>query len=131
FFQIILAIIIILTASFYLSDANKLFIFQMIAICLLTVNLRYMLLYILQGTNRIKEYAQITMVDRLLYCGLIIVLLLAGVRDYRILIVADLIGKFISLLFAMYSCKDIVFQRVSTFYFSLRETIENINVGIK
>jgi len=31
----------------------------------------------------------------------------------------------------MYCCKDIVFRRISTFYFSFREAFENINVGIK
>jgi O-antigen/teichoic acid export membrane protein len=35
------------------------------------------------------------------------------------------------LLYAMYCCSDIVFRKISTFYLSLRETLENISVGIK
>ncbi|MEK4190272.1 MULTISPECIES: hypothetical protein [Paenibacillus] len=69
--------------------------------------------------------------DRILYCFLIIVFLVFGVRNYKLMIVADLIGKLISLLYAMYCCRDIVFRRISTFYFSWRETANNINIGIK
>jgi hypothetical protein len=71
------------------------------------------------------------MMDRILYCFLIILSLAVGIREYKLMIVADLIGKIISLFYAMYCCKDIVFRRVSTFYFSLREAIENINAGTK
>ena len=71
------------------------------------------------------------MMDRVLYCCLIVAFLVVGIREYKLMIVADLIGKLISLSYAMYCCRDIVFRRISTFYFSFRETIKNINVGIK
>lgn len=129
--QIVIVAIIFVYSVMFVFDANRIFILQMTALCLLIVNVRYMLLYILEGTNRIKEYAQITMMDRVLYCCLIVAFLIFGVREYRLMIVADLIGKLISLLYAMYCCRDIVLRRISTFYFSFRETIENINVGIK
>lgn len=130
-FQLIISLTIILGFSIFIIDIKKIFVFKMTAICMLIVNLRYMLLFILEATNRIKEYAQIIMIDRVLYCCLIIAFLVSGVREYKLMIVADLIGKFISLLYAMYFCKEIVFGRISTFYFSFRETIENISVGIK
>jgi len=129
--QLLLAVIIFGSSIIFIVDTNRIFIFRMTAICMAIVNVRYMLVYILQGTNRIKEYAQITIMDRILYCFLIIVFLIVGVRNYKLLIVADIIGKFISLLYATYCCKNIVYRRISTFYFSFKETIENINVGIK
>lgn len=129
--QLIIAASIFTGSYLLVSDANKIFIFHMIAICLLAVNLRFMLLYILQGTNRIKEYAQITMMDRILYCVIIVVFLLFGFRDYKLMIVADLIGKLASLTYAMYCCRDIVFRKIHTFYITWRETAENINVGMK
>lgn len=129
--QLIIVVIIWSISVIFLNDGNKVFILQMTAICMLIVNVRYMLLYILQGTNRIKEYAHITMMDRILYCCLVIVFLLFGVREYRLMIVADLTGKFISLSYSMYCCQDMLFRRISTFYFSFREAIENISVGIK
>jgi O-antigen/teichoic acid export membrane protein len=129
--QLIISSIIIIFSVIFVSDANRVFIFEMTALCLLIVNVRLMIMYILQATNRIKKYAQITVMDRVLYCCLIIVFLIAGAREFRLMVIADLFGKFISLLFGAYCCRDIVFRKISTFYFSFKETIENISVGIK
>ncbi|SHH47086.1 hypothetical protein [Clostridium grantii] len=129
--QLIIAVIMFTVSNLFFIDGNKIFIFRMTALCLLVTNVRFMLLYILQCTNRIKEYAQITMMDKILYCCLIIILLAIGVRQYKLMIVADLIGRFISLVYATYCCGDMVFRRISTFYFSFEETFENINAGIK
>jgi len=129
--QLIIAAIIFGSAAVFVINTKRIFVFEMIAICMVIANIRYMLLYILLGTNRIKEYALITMMDRILYCCLIIVFLLVGVREYKLMIAADLVGKFVSLTYAMYCCKDMVFRKISTFYISLKEAIENISVGIK
>lgn len=131
FLQIIILAIIYFITIIYFIDVNKIFIFQMTAICMLLVNTRYMILYILEATNRIKEYAQITMIDRIIYCILIVLFLVMGIREYKLMIITDLISKLISLIYGMYYCKDMVFRRLSTFYFSFQETLKNINVGIK
>jgi O-antigen/teichoic acid export membrane protein len=129
--QIIIAGIIFFATQTFIGDANRVFILQTTAICLLLTNVRHMLLFILQATNRIKEYAQVTMIGRVLYFSIIILFLLMGIREYKLMIVADLIGRFISLLLAMNFCKDIVFRKMSSFYFSFQEMFENIIVGIK
>ncbi|MHC1684885.1 MAG: hypothetical protein AB6733_18410 [Clostridiaceae bacterium] len=129
--QLAIAVIIVIISVISLVEANRLFIFKTIAACLLITNVRYMLLYLLQCTNRIKEYARCTIIDKVLYCCLITILLLAGAREYKLMIFADIIGRFVSLIYAMYCCKEIVFCRFTTFYFSFKEAIENINVGIK
>jgi O-antigen/teichoic acid export membrane protein len=54
-----------------------------------------------------------------------------GVRNYKILIIADLAGKLFSLLYAIYYCKDIVIRSVSDFSMNLKETMINISIGIK
>ncbi|WP_027108664.1 oligosaccharide flippase family protein [Lacticigenium naphthae] len=129
--QIIIAIVLYTIAQISNLDSNRAYILQMTGICLLFTNVRHMLLLILQATNRIREYAQVTMIGRLLYFLIIILFLLIGIRDFKLMIVADLIGRVISLLLAMYFCKDIVFRKISSFYFSFKEMFENINVGIK
>lgn len=112
-------------------DADRRFIFQMTAVFLVLVNIRYMLLYVLQSTNRIKEYAQITIMDKILCCCLIIAVMLAGIREYQWMIAADLVGKAVSLLYAMRCCREIVLRRLATFYFSFREAMANVQVGSK
>lgn len=131
-FQLIIAINIFGISNIFIIEKKRIFIYEMTAVCMIIVNMRYMLIYVLQVTNRIKDYARITMLDRILYCCcLISILLILGTREYKLLIAADLIGKFISLLYAMYCCRDIVFYKISAFYFDFKETMENISVGIK
>ncbi len=130
-FQVVVGIVILGAAEILIVDSSKLYIVKMISICTILVNVRYMLIYILQGTNRIKEYAQITILDRVFYCLLILLFLLLGARDFKLLIIADVIGKSISLFYAIYCCREIVFNKISKFYLSLRETRENISIGIK
>ncbi|WP_346891532.1 hypothetical protein [Clostridium sp. UBA3887] len=129
--QVIIAVGISFIPSIFLENQNRIFIFRMVAVNLLIMNILSVLLLILQATNRIKEYAQITIISRILYVFLVVAFLVIGVREYKLMIVSDLIGKLISLFYAIYCCRDIVFRKISTFYFSFREAVENISVGIK
>lgn len=128
--QVILAIILTVASLMFVHDAEKQLILVSVALCMISMGVRAMLLLILQATNRIKEYALITIMEKIIYGGLILVFLIAGVRVYKLLIVADLIGKFVSFAYATYYCRDIVFLKISTFYFSFKEALENISVGI-
>ncbi|MFC4800160.1 hypothetical protein ACFPA1_12465 [Neobacillus sp. GCM10023253] len=130
-FQLIIGAIIVGISTVFSSDANRLFIFNITAVCMLIVNVRLMLLFILEGTNRIKEYAQITLWERVIYCILILLFLLIGIREFKLLIIADIIGKFFTLLYGVYCCKEMVFKKISVFYFNVKETLNNISVGIK
>jgi O-antigen/teichoic acid export membrane protein len=49
--QLIIAIIMFIIANSLIIDGNKSFILKMTAICMIILNVRYMLLFILQGTN--------------------------------------------------------------------------------
>lgn len=129
--QLVIAVIISSVSFIFINDVNIVFILQMTALCLVITNVRCMLIYILQCTNRIKEYVQITIIGRVLYCCLMVLFLIVGVREYKLMIIADLIGRFISLLYAIYCCRDIAINKISLFYFNFKETINNISVGIK
>lgn len=129
--QIIIAIVISLVSVFFLHKVDKQFILMMVILCMVIMALRNMLGYILQASNRIKEYAQITMIGRIVYFSLLIIILVLDIREYKLMIIADLIGRLISLFYGMYCCRDMVFCSISTFYLSFKETFYNIEVGIK
>ena len=129
--QIIIGILICGFSNLYVVDTNRNFIIKMVAIAMVLLNTRVMLLYIIQATNRIKEYARITMFDKIVYITLIFVFLILGVRDFKLMIFADLIGKYVSLVYSMISCKEIVFNEISYLCCTVKETITNISVGIK
>lgn len=129
--QLIISIIISILAILLFKDENRIFIIRMTAVYSFIVNIRLMLTYILQATNRIKEYAQITMISKILSLMFITFLLLFGKGNFEFLIVLDLVGHFISLLYAFYCCRDFAFLKITNFYFSIKETVDNISVGIK
>ncbi|GIN59427.1 hypothetical protein J8TS2_37460 [Lederbergia ruris] len=129
--QLLLFVILFILSTLIFKNENRTFVFQMTAICMLIVNIRYMLLFILQATNRIVEYSRITIFDRISYAILITCFIFINLVDYKLMIVFDLVGKLLSLIYAIYFCRDIVFHSFTTFYFSFSEAINNISVGIK
>lgn len=129
--QMIIALAIGIAAGIFADGPDRTFIFQMIAIDMVILNVRYMLLFTLQATNRISKYAVIRVLDRIFFIIIVLMLLFAGSRDYHLMIAADLLSKAISLAYGMYVCKEFVFLKFSQFKLDLRETWTNINVGIK
>lgn len=129
-FQLILGALVFLYSSIVHSD-NKIFIFKATAVCMFLVNTRFFLMYVLQCTNRIKEYASINLLEKILYCLLIVLFLITGLRYFQLMVLADLAGKFVSLVYATYCCKEIVFRKINDFKLNFKETFENINIGIK
>jgi len=129
--QIFIAIIIFVSSNLLVHDIDKSFIFFLLAIFLVLVNTRYFFIYLLQATNRFKEYSRIILTDRVLYISLIIAFLFFGARDYKIIIISELIGKLISVLYGIYCCRDILYRSFSAFKFNLGETIKNVSAGFK
>ena len=131
FFQIFIAVIICLMSFVLVKDSDRIFILSMVAINLIIVNVLSVLLLTLQATNQIKDYANINIISRVSYILLIISFLFFGVREYKIMIIADLFGKGLSLVYAIYTCKDIVLHKLDFLSVSITETAENIRVGSK
>ena len=77
-----------------------------LALCMLLTNVRYMFIYILQATNRIKEFAVITIMDRILF--MFFMFLFIKQTTFVYFIVADLIARLFSLIIGQIYCKEIV-----------------------
>lgn len=131
FFQLIIGSFLFLIVNIFGQDPNRIFIFRMIAFSLVIINVRTFFLYVLQATNRIKEYAQITIIDRVIYIILMLILISLNIRDFKAMIIADVVSRFISLAYSLYTCKEITYNRITTYKLSFKETAININVGIK
>lgn len=132
FLYIIISGSIIAIYSFlYIKDYDKQFIFEMLTVCLIFSVPRGFLLFVLESTNRIKEFSKLTILDRVIYCVIIVLMILFGIRDFKLLIIADLLGKFTTLIIAMYICKEIVFSKMVPLKNNFIEILVNISVGIK
>ncbi len=93
--------------------------------------LRYFLQSVLQATNRISEYAKIVTSERVLFFIIVILCLLLGVRDFRVLIFAEIIARIISMVYAICVCRDVVFGGIKYGKAEFSETREIIGIGFK
>ncbi|MBE6718380.1 MAG: hypothetical protein E7574_03890 [Ruminococcaceae bacterium] len=130
FSGIILAVISVL-GFFTAKDADYRFILYMIGANVLIYLPRTMLQYYLQTTNRIKEYASITTVGRLVYGIELILIFIFAKPDYHVVVIADVLAKALAFLVSILWCHDIVFAKPANIVIGLRECLQNISVGIK
>lgn len=115
----------------FYPNADKTFILLMTALCCVVVIPRTFIQYVLQATNRIQEYAKNQLFEKVIYAAAVVVLLAAGTRDYKALLLADLGAKLVTLITISLHCKDIIFHKSADFVESLQEAWTNISVGVK
>lgn len=128
--EIILAVLVSANV-FYFTGSEYRFVYIMVAVNAVIYTPRRILQFYLQSTNRIKEYARVTEVGRGIYGILLAIILFIGVRNYKLLITGDVIGKFIALIFSIYICKDIVLTKAVPIRDGINEAYKNITVGVK
>lgn len=129
--QVLIALLIVVSVSIFGKNPSRIFIFYMIALSTVLINMRDLIIFIFQATSRIKDYAKVVSIGKLLYLAIIILLLILGLREYKLMIIADLIGILVSLLYAIYISKDIVFSKPKLLRANIKESAHNIRVGSK
>lgn len=122
---------IISLSCIFVDSSEKKYVLILVGICLIIHLPKAMLLYVLQATNRIKEYAIGTIIEKAIYFSMILLILIFKINDYRILICADLLGKTVVFLYLIYICKDICSAPICSFKEAVKEACSNINSGSK
>lgn len=129
--EIVIAAIISIFALFTIKNIDKSFVMIATSVCGVITILRTYLLFILQSTNRIKEYAKYTRLDRFIYFALVIIFLFLGFNNYKIILYIDIFSKLVALILCVNKMKDIVFGKLNISKNILFEIFENISIGIK
>jgi len=126
--QSIVAILIALI-SILVFHADKRIVFIFVAIELFLANVRGMLTYVLQATNRIKEGAVSNTIGRIVFFLLVAIFCILKYDSYLTILSADICGRCVALFYSIYKCRDIVFRKPSDFSFDFYEIKENIRIG--
>ncbi|MBY0757838.1 MULTISPECIES: lipopolysaccharide biosynthesis protein [Sellimonas] len=130
-FEIILALIFGAATYLFCDDANKEAVLLAVAFCCVLQIPRTFLQYLLQTTNRIVDYARNYLLEKIVYAVLVIGFLAAGIRNFQILIGADLFARGLTLVLLSRECKDIVKGKVIDWKNGIREAWDNVSIGIK
>ncbi|MGM0123416.1 hypothetical protein IGI37_000782 [Enterococcus sp. AZ194] len=114
------------------NDSTKKMVLSLSILSIVMTNLKVYLLFILQTTNRIKEYAKYTRLDRILFfCSSIFYVLFIG-NNYTVVIGLDIMAKSVVLFLLMIVMKDIfVHTGLIKWKNALFEAINNILIGSK
>lgn len=129
--QAVIAIAVAIVGLIAFSDTDYRFICFAIAVIIILFMPRSMLSYYLQTTNRIKEYASIATTERAVYGLSILITVLFLPKDYRFFILGAMISAFVSLLAALWWCRDIVKTKPAPLKVVLPEVKTNIQTGSK
>ncbi|MCM3054278.1 oligosaccharide flippase family protein [Caldibacillus thermoamylovorans] len=130
-FNILVYFIIIISYINNAVDYNKIIVVLLACISGILVVPRSLLNFTLQATNRIKEYSLIILIERLSYFILVILFLTFGLDNFEHLIISDIAGKSLSILYAFYVSKELVIGKMPKIYITLNEIKTNISVGSK
>lgn len=130
-FDIVVNASIAISYGIFSSDANKSIVIFMTCLTGVLVVPRSLLSFILQATNRIKEYSFIIIFERIVYFALVVLFLLVGITQFEYLILADIIGKFCSVIYSIIVCRELVFGKFSSLKNNIQEIWINISVGSK
>lgn len=131
FMQITVAIIFFVALYYTSPSIDKKLIISVVSIMIVLLNTRTFFAYILLSTNRISEYNQISLIERGLFIVIIFSFYLLKMADYKLIILADVFCVFISFVYSIYLCKEVVFQKIENFYFCFKEIFQNISSGSK
>ncbi|MFK4333073.1 O-antigen/teichoic acid export membrane protein [Bacillus sp. RC240] len=113
------------------TDTSKTVVVALTCLTGVLVVPRSLLTFMLQATNRIKEFSIIIILERIIYFVLVIVFLMNGIKQFEYLIFADIIGKVSSIIYSFFVCRELVFGKFESIKISTREIYVNISVGSK
>lgn len=111
------------------EDRDKLYMLRLMAVIILFVNSRVFTTSVLLSTSRFKEYSHVIMIEKVLYAIFLSVALLAGVRDYHILILGDVFGKFAACLLGIFYCHEIILAKSIGRKEAFLELVDNFKIG--
>ncbi|EOH60597.1 MULTISPECIES: lipopolysaccharide biosynthesis protein [Enterococcus] len=130
-FELFLSFFVAIWAWLFLPHSEQSVILILTAIVSVVTIIKTFVLYILQSTNRIKEYAQLSRNDRYLYVLFIAIYFSLGGRNFFWLILLDILSKLLVTLWGMSLIKDMLNVKLINLRVLFPEILDNINIGSK
>ncbi len=130
-YETLFAAIVLLAGDRLISDPKKLLALKLAMAFTGIQILKYQLQMILQATHRIREYARNYTGERMLYFFLVILCLALGRRDFRYFACMEILSAAVMLLYAVWLCREVTFQRPAPLRRSLSLARELIRTGSK
>ena len=120
-----------LAAFLTFGNDERLFVLLCTALGAIMVLLSTLLRFILQATNRIKVYAFLLLLERVVYLTSVVIVLVTGTKDFRFFVVAYLLAQVTTLAMAVWYCRSLIFTEAEAFSVALKEATTSLRIGSK
>lgn len=131
FVELIISVIAIIFINLFVVDYFTKQVLIFVSCALVPVILFTFATFILQITNKIKEYAYLTLFGRILFFISLMIYFSINNRGYIELIYLDIISKVLALFYGIYLIKILLVSKIDKLNNIFKETWENISVGSK
>ena len=128
--QLLISLISFIFISNLVKEQNKYYIFSYLCIALLIMASKTLFLFIFQTTNKIKEYAIATLLEKVVFLILVVVPIFFVENNFNYLVICDLISKMISLIVCIYFSRMILSGSFQINKNDIFTSLDNIKVGI-
>lgn len=128
-FNALLMILGIIISSF-IFEGVTLTIVILVSITVVTKNALTYSSYTFQITNRINKYAYVVILQRVIYCLLVLIFLIFNVRDFYWICICEIIAEIITFIVSTKFNKGLYFGKVAPFKTVLSELKTNVCAGI-
>lgn len=130
-FELMVGVMIVVFANVFVPNVNRLHVIVLTCICMVIYIAKNYTTYILQATNRIKPYAIVTLIEKIIFAVIIIAAWVFRLGNYELIAIGDILGKLISTMVSLKYCKEILFCRLGNWKRTFQEIWINLSVGCK
>lgn len=131
FVELVISVIAIIFINLFVADYFTKQVLIFVSCVLVPVILFTFATFILQITNKIKEYAYLTLFGRILFFISLMIYFNISNRGYAELIYLDIISKVLALFYGIYLIREILVSKIDKLNNIFKETWENVSVGSK
>ncbi|MDU1400042.1 oligosaccharide flippase family protein [Finegoldia magna] len=131
FIQIIISAILLTILTAIGLNSDRLFVFYNLFIYMVVYNSVVFFGFVFQAVNETRIHSMAFIIDKITFIIIMVILLFAGVRDYRKFIIGYNISATLALIFISLQGKEILSQKFIGIKKTIQEMMININIGMK
>lgn len=129
--QLAIAGVFVSATTFFIYDAAERQVYTLLGLAIVFSSPCSFFRYLLQAVGKVKEYSRNLLIERTIYTILVLLFLIIGFTGFFWLILADLVGKIVSLVCVIIDCKEITLAPFGPWRKAIREGWANVSCGIK
>ena len=129
--QIVISAVLMTVVLISSPGEEKSWVFGCTCLVAVFTNLYFLLQYILQATGRIKEYAAMLILEKIVYVLLVAMFLVSNEKGFVAYIMAHITGIIAAVALGFWYCREILQAKPVAWRLAMKESRENLRAGMK